>query len=83
MTNEKLTKLKRKVKQYAPEIIVGATVVAGVIALVWIKNQVSGIDEPHDLVLQNDIFERMNRTGESLELHHHELGNFLVSKLPD
>lgn len=83
MTNEKLAKLKRKVKHYAPEIIVGVTVVAGAVALVWIKNQVSTIDAADDLVIENDVFRRMNRTGESLELHHHDLGNFLVSKLPD
>lgn len=81
MTNEKLAKLKRKVKHYTPEIIVGATIVAGVIAAVWIKKELSELDEPHDLVLEDDVFRRMNQTGERLVLHHNELGDFMVSKI--
>lgn len=68
MTNTKSANLKRKIKHYTPEIIVGATVVAGAVALVYLAKSLNAPIELDDelLKLPKSALDHMKSTGDAV-----------------
>lgn len=70
-----LAKIKKNIKHYAPEILVGVSVAAGTIALIYV---IKNVDEIPMVLALDDTLRYIKDTGDSA-LFETSIGTFMLS----